>query len=138
MIENYDNEDKYCMAGFILKNTLSENGGVSRGIVDVDENGYLVGVKETHNIVKMGKVAVSVNGEVEQKINLNSHVSMNMWGVSKNFINELQSEFENFLKGISKDDVKSEFLLPLVVDKLVKEKKVTVKVLETRDKWFGV
>ncbi|MEG2002267.1 MAG: sugar phosphate nucleotidyltransferase [Clostridia bacterium] len=138
LIENYDNEDKYCMAGFILKNTLSDNGGVSRGVVEVDENEFLVGVKETHNIVKKGGRAFAINGDVEEEINVNSHVSMNMWGVSKNFVNELQSEFEIFLSGLDQGDVKSEFLLPLVVDKLVKAKKVSVKVLETRDNWFGV
>ncbi|MEG1520167.1 MAG: sugar phosphate nucleotidyltransferase [Clostridia bacterium] len=138
LIENYDNEDKYCMAGFILKNTLSDNGGVSRGVVEVDENEFLVGVKETHNIVKNGGRAFAINGEIEEEIDVNSHVSMNMWGVSKNFVNELQSEFELFLSGLDKGDVKSEFLLPLVVDKLVKAKKVSVKVLETRDNWFGV
>lgn len=139
LIENYDKENSYCMAGFILKNTLSDNGGVSRGIVHVDEKGFLVDVVETHNIEKDGQGAVCKKPDGQRvQIDVNSHVSMNMWGVTSAFIDNLENEFVKFLGELDKNDIKSEFLLPLVVDKLVKSKRATVKVIETKDSWFGV
>lgn len=124
----------FCMAGFILKNTLSENGGVTRGICKVNENGYLTDVVETSDIVKTADGA-EVNGE---KIDANSHVSMNMWGLTPEFMTVLEDGFVQFFKNIGDNILKSEYLLPIYIGQLLREDKVSVKVLETNDKWFGV
>ncbi len=124
----------FCMAGFLLKNTLSDNGGVTRGVCKVNENGYLTDVEETHDIVKIENGAES-NG---RQIDINSLVSMNMWGLSTEFMDTLDKGFVEFFKTISENPLKSEYLLPIYIGQLLREDKVSVKVLETKDKWFGV
>lgn len=133
LVEHGNEQHHYCMAGFILENTLSENGGVTRGICQLDENDLLIGVQETSDIIKTENGA-SVNGK---EINAKSHVSMNMWGMTTEFLTILDKEFSVFLGGMV-DPQKSEYLLPIIVDKLIKDNTVTVKMLETQDKWFGV
>lgn len=129
---------KYCMAGFILKNTLSENGGVTRGICKIDENYNLIDVVETHDIVKTPTgAAVPVNGE-QKAIDENSYVSMNMWGVTPDFIDILEAGFKEFLKQQKPGNFKSEYLLPTIMDELIKKNQAEVTLLETNDKWFGV
>ena len=121
------------MAGFKLKNTLSDNGGVTRGICQVDKNDYLIEIIETSNIIKVGEKAVVEDREID----INSNVSMNMWGLSPEFINTLEQGFIEFLeKEVS--NIKSEYLLPIFIGELLKENRIKVKVLETKDKWFGV
>lgn len=134
-----DRQFSFCMAGFILGNTLSDNGGVTRGICIVNEEGNLIGVKETSGIVKTasGAACDDDNGNQEE-CDINSHVSMNMWGFTPDFLDELESGFKKFLSNLKQDDVKSEYLLPMIVDGLIKENRADVSVLETRDKWFGV
>lgn len=127
----------FCMAGFKLGNTLSENGAVTRGIC-VEENGSLSAVYETAGIEYAGGTLKYDRGNCPTDASLDSRVSMNMWGFTPNFFDELEPRFENFLKGLSEDDVKSEFLLPKVVDELIHEGLAEVKVLETDGKWFGV
>jgi len=128
-----------CMDGFMLANTLSRNGGVTRGICQVDEAGYLKNVAETYEIVKKGDgiSARDENGS-PAAVELESHVSMNMWGIPASFMEELERGFPEFLASIKEGDIKSEYLLPRIIDRLVKEGKARVKVLETSDKWFGV
>lgn len=138
--ETQDN-DVYncCMAGFILKNTLSDNGGVSRGVCTVDNDGYLKNVVETFEIeYKNGEL--TAKDEEGNLVDLDSEqvVSMNMWGLPNNFLSELEKGFEEFLGSITEKDIKKEYLLPLVIDRCIKEKKAKVKVLKTSDKWFGV
>ncbi len=138
--ETQDN-DVYncCMAGFILKNTLSDNGGVSRGVCTVDNDGYLKNVVETFEIeYKNGEL--TAKDEEGNPVDLDSEqvVSMNMWGLPNNFLSELEKGFEEFLGSITEKDIKKEYLLPLVIDRCIKEKKAKVKVLKTSDKWFGV
>ncbi|MCD8384392.1 MAG: nucleotidyltransferase [Clostridiales bacterium] len=128
---------QFCMAGFILNNTLSENGGVTRGICQVDEDFRLAAVKETKHIVKVDGGAAIQEGETITPINGDSHVSMNMWGLTGEMIHILDREFRAFLERMS-DPMKEEFLLPIVMDHLLQRGEVTVQVLETRDKWFGV
>lgn len=128
---------QFCMAGFILKNTLSENGGVTRGVCQVNDRFDLVAVKETKNIVKTADGAGIRNGEEILPIDAESHVSMNMWGLTREMIPILKREFEIFLQE-NTDPMKGEYLLPIVIDKLLQAGEVTVKVLETQDKWFGV
>lgn len=129
-----------CMAGFILGNTLSDNGAVTRGVCVVDKNKYLIEVNETSGLIKtdtaMG-AAYEKDGNLTD-IDKNGYVSMNMWGFPKEFLAELESGFVNFLSEIKADDIKSEYLLPAIVDKLIKSGKAKVAVLETQDKWFGV
>lgn len=133
-VEGYD----ICMAGFILGNTLSDNGAVTRGVCVLDEEGHLVGVNETSGIVKYnGGAGVEKDGVVTP-IDANSHVSMNMWGFKADFLEVLDKGFTEFLKGLKEDDIKSEYLLPGVVDTLIKENAAKVTVIETQDKWFGV
>lgn len=128
-----------CMAGFILKNTLSENGGVTRGICEVDEDENLIKVTETYEIQWKDGV---LQGQDEEKnpviLQENQHVSMNMWGLHPAFLEELESGFQTFLSEIEPGNIKAEYLLPKIIDRLLQEKLATVKVLETQDKWFGV
>ena len=127
-------DNAFCMAGFVLKNTLSDNGAVTRGICKVGENGYLSDVVETHDIVKTADGAES--GGV--KVDVESLVSMNMWGLSTEYMNMLESGFDKFLSDIGSNPLKAEYLLPIHIGELLRDGKVSVKVLETQDKWFGV
>ncbi len=127
---------EYCMAGFILGNTLSEHGGVTRGICQV-QDGYLTDVRETSNIIKTAGGA-EVNGE---PVDVKSHVSMNMWGLQPEFIPVLEDGFRTFFNKIAKgesDPLKAEYLLPIYIGQLLREQRVSVKVLPTSDRWFGV
>ena len=128
----------FCMAGFILKNTLSENGGVTRGVCQVNENGYLTGIDETKNIVKVGNKAAVQKEDGQEPIDENSHVSMNMWGLTPEFVETLEKGFKEFFEKPDVDVLKGEYLLPIYIDELLQKGEVTVKVLETQDKWFGV
>lgn len=126
---------EYCMAGFILKNTLSENGGVTRGLCQVDSKGYLTNVTETRNIVKTADGA-AVNGE---SIEADTYVSMNMWGLGPEFMDTLREGFGEFFRTAAQaDPLKAEYLLPIYIGQLLQQGRVSVRVLETRDKWFGV
>ena len=128
-------KDEFCMAGFKLKNTLSENGSVTRGICQVNEDMFLTEVVETTDIVKTENGA-SVNGK---EIDADSYVSMNMWGLPQSFVKNLEDGFKDFFKeDVPSNPMKSEYLLPIIIGKLLQEGKVTVKVLESSDKWFGV
>ena len=128
-----------CMAGFILKNTLSENGGVTRGICTVDQDGYLQRVTETYEIQKQNGILTACNEEKQPvSVNEDMHVSMNMWGLPPKFLDMLESGFSEFLDQLGDVGMKSEYLLPKFFDRLLSERKASVKVLETNDKWFGV
>lgn len=134
-----DKQYQFCMAGFVLGNTLSDNGAVTRGVCVVDEKGNLVGVNETGGIVKTASGAACDGPDNTQlPLDVNSHVSMNMWGFTPDFFDELENGFKAFLSQLKEGDIKSEYLLPKVVDQLIKDNKASVAVLETDDKWFGV
>ena len=126
------------MVGFVLKNTLSENGGVTRGVCKVGKDQMLEEIVETHNIVKDGDKARVLTEEGEKEIDVNSPVSMNMWGLQPDFFKVLEEGFVRFLKELEKTDLKTEYLLPTIIGGLLKEDKVEVKVLNSQDKWFGV
>ena len=132
-------KDTYAMAGFVLGNTLSDNGVVTRGICQVNNEGYLTDVVETFGIEAKGNEAVGKD-EVGNPVNmpLESLVSMNMWGFTPKFFNELEEGFTKFLGDLSPSEIKAEYLLPTVVGKMVTEKRASVEVLKTNDKWFGV
>ena len=126
------------MVGFVLKNTLSENGGVTRGVCKVGQDQMLEEIVETHNIVKDGDKARVLTEEGEKEIDVNSPVSMNMWGLKPDFFEVLEKGFAEFLAGLKADDLKGEYLLPTIIGGLLAEGKVDVKVLKSNDKWFGV
>ena len=127
------------MPGFILGNTLSDNGAVTRGVCSVDADGKLVGIKETSNIFKDGKGGSYVEEDgVKTPLDANSLVSMNMWAFAPEFINRLEDEFIKFLEAGNAGQMKAEFLLPGVIDKMLKAGEATVEVIKTEDKWFGV
>ena len=138
-MEEKDGMYDMCMAGFILSNTLSENGGVTRGVATVDENGYLAKVTETYNIYQDAEgMHASDNEGNPVSVKADQHVSMNMFGLPAGFVKELEKGFPEFLSGIREGDIKAEYLLPAMIDQAIRNKKATVRVLETRDKWFGV
>ncbi len=127
-----------CMVSFILKNTLSDNGAVTRGLCQVDSDGMLTCIKETHNIEKEGTNAVVRNDSGTQVLDADSPVSMNMWGLTPEFIDILKTGFDKFLSETSKDDLKAEYLLPTIIGGLLEEGRLEVKVLKSHDQWFGV
>ena len=122
------------MVGFVLKNTLSDNGGVTRGICKVDDEHQLIDIVETHNIEKIDGKAV-VEGK---EIDLDSVVSMNMWGLTPDFFDILETGFDEFLNALNASDLKSEYLLPTIIGDLLHQGKASVKVLKSHDEWFGV
>ncbi|MDF2944734.1 MAG: hypothetical protein K0S01_3592 [Herbinix sp.] len=131
--------NQYCMAGFILGNTLSDNGSVTRGVCKVNEDGVLVDIEETSGIVPEGDHAVAKSSTGEDvTIDLNSVVSMNMWGFKPELFAELDKGFVTFLSNVTDNELKQEYLLPTVVGNLVKEQAVEVIVLKSTDRWFGV
>ncbi len=136
LLENAAQEpNRLCMAGFVLKNTLSENGGVTRGICHMDQNGCLTDVEETSNIVKTPQGA-AVEGK---SVDADSLVSMNMWGLTPAFIDLLEQGFVEFFRDTPAEKLnKAEYLLPIYIDQLLKRGQVSVNVLKTDDKWFGV
>lgn len=127
-----------CMAGFRLGNTLSDNGSVTRGVCHI-ENGALTGVTETHDIYKTENGAESRSEESQAvPLDVNSLVSMNMWGLTPQFMDVLEEGFVKFLSEIKPGDIKKEYLLPEMIDMLIKAGKAKVDVLDTKDTWFGV
>lgn len=136
--KNADNIE-ICMVGFVLKNTLSENGGVTRGLCEVDENGMLTRIVETQNIEKDGgSNAVIRSEEGDRVIDAQSPVSMNMWGLRPGFFDILESRFDTFLDETQEGDLKAEYLLPTLIGQLLEEGRLSVRVLKSRDQWFGV
>lgn len=132
-----DGKEDICMAGFILKNTLSENGGVTRGICKVEDN-RLSGIQETFHIVKTQDGAGVETDEGIEPVNPESLVSMNMWGFQPEFLSVLEKGFVSFLKEVPEGDLKKEYLLPTKVDQMLKDNKANVTVLKTDSQWFGV
>ena len=129
------NGGESCMAGFVLKNTLSDNGGVTRGICKMDENGNLTEVVETKNIVKTADGA-EADGVV---VDVNSLVSMNMWGLTPDFLDVLENGFKDFFeKEVPSNPQKAEYLIPIFIGELLEQGKMSVKVLKTNDTWYGM
>ena len=137
--ENLGREFTMGMGGFILKNTLSDNGTVTRGVSVVDGNGLLSQVHETTGIEMGEDGQIKCDSEeVQEWISPEDKVSMNMWAGYPEFLDFLAEDFKDFLMNVEEGDLKSEYLLPNIVDKLLKEERANVKVLETQDRWFGV
>lgn len=128
-----------CMSGFVLSNTLSENGAVTRGVCQANPDGTLKEVVETYEIsqTQEGLFGADDNGN-RIRLDGNCLVSMNMWGLPASFLDELERGFPEFLRSVPEGDVKKEYLLPQIIDKLVKSGQASVQILNTPDKWFGV
>lgn len=133
-----EEENQYAMIGYVLSNTLTDNGTVARGVC-ILEDGKLAGVRELTKIGYEGdKVVNSENGESEE-LDPQSLVSMNMWGFTTKFVEEVENRFVNFLETTAKEDpMKGEFYIPKVVDALIREGSASVKVMSSQDKWYGV
>ncbi|MCD8022683.1 MAG: nucleotidyltransferase [Lachnospiraceae bacterium] len=131
---------QFCMAGFVLKNTLSEHGGVTRSICRLNEEGDLIEILETKDILKTsdGGAAVYSGNASLIRLNPDSLVSMNFWGFTPDFLDELAVGFRRFLDNLDGNEKKAEYLLPTIADKLLKEHRVDITVLPSSDKWFGV
>lgn len=132
---------QYGMVGFLLKNTLTENGYVSRGICQTDEDGYLEDIVERVRIeARTEGVAYSEDeGCSWIPLSEDSLTSMNLFGFSKSMMDELDVRFTNFFNTtLEANPLKGEFFLPFVVDELIKEKKAKVSVLPTSDRWYGI
>ncbi len=128
------------MVGYMLKNTVSKNGTVSRGVCKADDNGNLTEVVETLKIklCENGEIRDIDNGEPGVLLDPEAPSSMNFWCFSPWMFGELEAYFHNFLKGLAPDAIKAEALLPVFVDDLMKAGKMSVKVLTTDAQWFGV
>lgn len=128
---------KYCMVGYRVANTLSENGSVSRGVCATDENGYLTDVVERTKIEKVGDKIIYTEDGVDTEISPNSPVSMNMWGFTPEYFDYVEKAFVEFLQARGQE-LKSEFYIPTLVNDMIRSGEATCKVLDTTSKWFGV
>lgn len=130
-------KNEYCMIGFKIENTLSENGGVSRGLCHVNEQGYLTDVKECHGIRMKDGVLIQVEDGKEIPFPAGTSVSMNMWGFTPEYFDYSQKALIRFLDEHG-SELKSEFYIPTVVNDLITDGTVTLKVIQTPNRWFGV
>ena len=142
LINHQDDEKyRYTMVGYALKNTLTENGHVARGICETDTEGFLTKISERTRIEKRGEKAAYTEdeGATWTEIDPNSTVSMNMWGFSISILKELETGFQKFLREeLPGNPLKAEYYLPFAVDGLLQEGKASVQVLTSQDKWYGV
>ena len=132
---------EYCMAGYLLGNTLTENGSVARGVCETDSEGRLVSVTERTRIEKTASGAryTEDGGASWTDIALDSTVSMNLWGFTRDFMDEAWTRFPAFLdRTLRENPLKGEYFLPGVVTQLLGEGRASVRVLRTRDRWYGV
>lgn len=128
----------YAMAGYVLRNTLSEHGHVSRGVCDHDGAMFLKGVEERLKVVKKGRGACYLDeSEGEHQLSGDEIVSMNLWGFQPSFFDRLAEEFETFLEAHGLEP-KAEFFIPSVVNGLIESGRERVKILPTDDIWFGI
>lgn len=135
-----DEKYRYAMVGYALGNTLTENGSVSRGVCSTDTDGYLTDIVERTKVIKTKNgAAYTEDGENYTDISPDSVVSMNMWGFTNGFLEEIEKAFREFFENeVEKNPLKGECYLPFVVDALLKDDKATVRVLKSSDRWFGV
>ncbi len=135
-----DEKYHYCMMGYLLGNTVTDNGSVARGVCQTDGSGFLTQIVERTRIEKYdGGIRYTEDGENWTDVPADTPVSMNMWGYTQSFLREIKERFPAFLATeVAKNPIKSEFYLPMTVADLLKEGKATVKVLTTEDKWYGV
>ncbi len=131
----------YAMMGYELKNTLTDNGSFARGVCNVNEESYLTNITERTKIEKTSNGARYYDWETDTWIDIaaDSTVSMNLWGFQENILKELEKEFALFLNSeVKNNPLKSEFFLPTVVQHMIESQKAQVKVLHSKEQWFGV
>ena len=136
-----DDKYRYAMVGYRLVNTLTENGYVSRGVCETDEKGYLTGITERTHIEKTreGAAYTEDEGKTWTDIDENGIVSMNMFGFTESMLKELEERFSVFLENnLKKAPLSCEYFLPTVVGELIRERKASVKILQSEDKWYGI
>ena len=136
-----DEKYRYCMVGYQLENTLTENGHVARGVCEVTADGRLSDIVERTKIMRRedGIAFTDDDGNTWVPLSEGTTVSMNFWGFTESFVREMQNRFPAFLdKALAENPQKAEYFLPGVVDQLIKEGKASVKVLKSQDKWYGV
>lgn len=142
LVSHQDDEKyRYTMVGYALKNTLTDNGHVARGVCETDEAGFLTDIHERTHIEKRngGAAYTEDDGATWHELPMDSTVSMNMWGFSKSILKELEAGFQKFLKEeLPKNPLKGEYFLPFAVDELLQQNKASVQVLTSGDKWYGV
>jgi dTDP-glucose pyrophosphorylase len=135
-----DDKLRYAMIGYKLANTVTEHGSVTRGICEIGGDGALTGVNECFNVAKRGE-GISYEGEGARLVDMahDTTVSMNFWGFTGSFMDELSGGITEFFKDdVPRDPLKAEYLLPRIVDDLIKEGRASVKVITTDDRWYGV
>jgi len=143
LCDNTD-KDEYCMAGYYVENTLSEQGTVTRGVCETDGKGYLTKITETKNIgwkdnKFMEIEAIDEKSQTSKLIEKGTVVSMNFWGFKPSIMEHMITDMIEFLDcDVKNNPMKAEFLLPIEVGNLLNKGKVTVKVIEASDKWYGV
>lgn len=148
-LNNTENSLEFCMIGYLLKNTVTENGSVSRGLCTVDNNSFLKDIVELTKIEKQNSISTIVPAESKiscmtddnewMELSPNAIVSMNCWGFTHNMMNEIERGFPAFLNGaLASGPKEPEYFLPAIVDNLIKSGATTVKVLKSSDKWYGV
>jgi len=136
-----DDKFRYTMVGYLLGNTVTDNGYVARGVCDLNEKGELAAVNERTRIEKRGSgIAYTEDGGASwADVSADATVSMNMWGFTRSILDEIKKGFPSFLdRGLSENPMKCEYFLPSVVSRLLAEERATVAVLKSRDKWYGV
>ena len=136
-----DEKYRYTMVGYVLENTLTENGHVARGVCVTDEKNHLTAIHERTHIEKRenGAAYTEDEGQTWTTIPEGSTVSMNMWGFTESILKELNDRFAHFLKeNLEKNPMKCEYFLPAVVGELLAEDKASVEVLKSLDRWYGV
>ena len=132
-------KEDYCMVGYNIENTLSENGSVTRGVCKTSKDNKLINLKETYDIEKKGEKIVYYESDKELEIKPGTQVSMNMWGIDASFLDYAKKGFPEFLdKTMITNPLKGEYLLPTMIDNLITKNRIKVEVLSSNDKWFGV
>jgi choline kinase len=131
-------KNQYCMVGYEVGNTLSENGTVNRGVCATDEDRMLVSIEERYHIERVGsKVQYKDEQDAEVELDEKTPVSMNFWGFTPDYFDYSDAAFRKFLKD-NDGNIKAEFGIPTMVNELIQSNTVKIKVLSTPSKWFGV
>lgn len=130
-----DNANQFCMSGYILKNTMSANGGVNRGICKIDHQNRLVDIEEVKGIKQEGDHAIGIYQDKQVELSLDSYVSMNLWGFKPSIFSLLEREFNLFLENYKDDE---ECCLSTIIDNLIKNNDIQVTLIKTDEKWFGM
>ena len=137
LVELSESRNRYCMVGYQVNKTLSENGTVSRGVCTVDEEGNLTGMVERTQIERVNGTIVFHDGGADEPLAEDTPVSMNLFGFTPDYFDYSEAFFKEFLAA-NIENLKSEFFIPLMVNKIISEGTATMRVLKTTSNWFGV